>query len=498
MTRRTVTQKPVQFHRWLRLALSVSAISCPVLGSQTRLWSSEDASNQYMSIALEIPAFPLPAEHMETSVVKQPILNETDRVSRIVLVQRWLGLGQRTSSAQSLASSMVVPASALEVVTAVTESLSDHSSGDWSEGSIDPSDLLISLDEQTSTDDDTATSLSLSDREVEHSDFSHQVSPSLPTLPPLADLQSPELQGAAMPPAVVQSRQPQIVGAQQPMVLGTGTSMRPLTASSSRSEFPTERSSTDKGDVHEELLRQSSRRSAHPEPMKIQIVGSSNTPSTGLHIPPQREPLVAMLAAYPSEPSQRTSGNDGSSLKEMIQSDRKVTHHQSNLIATGGEHSESSDPSTDSKVVSVNQHVAIGVGESFQLKCENKLQGLSVEREEICQLIQTGPRSYSLVGLQKGATRIALITETDGHRQIEIHQVTVDSRGAIGPDLDLLAESIGQTIRQLYPLHRVVVEAQGQRLLVRGRVDSEESARKIISLVRKTALAPVVDQLTTY
>ena len=129
--------------------------------------------------------------------------------------------------------------------------------------------------------------------------ISHQVSPSLPTLPPLADLQSPELR--AMPPAVVQSRQPQIVGAQQPMVLGTGTSMRPLTASSSRSEFPTERSSTDKG-MSMKNSSASLRGEVASEPMKIQIVGSSNTPSTGLHIPPQREPLVAMLAAYPRSP----------------------------------------------------------------------------------------------------------------------------------------------------------------------------------------------------
>lgn len=123
------------------------------------------------------------------------------------------------------------------------------------------------------------------------------------------------------------------------------------------------------------------------------------------------------------------------------------------------------------------------------------IQGLSVEREEICQLIQSGPRTFSVVGLREGETRIAVVSDVNGQRKIEIHHVIVGSSKQTANDPATLASEVSHTISQLYPRSKIRITPRGSQLVVSGTVDSDDTAKKILSLVRKTTLTPVVDEL---
>lgn len=425
------------------------------------------------------------------------------------------------------ASSRVIAASAEESAGGVMESFSDmtdtESLGEqptpaesFSSHPIDPLDLLNSLEEQESpVDGNPSEALSMN--------FSDQMEA------PAADQAT--------------SREPQIVKSNQSLSLLSQTSSRSTALGSTSSN---ESNSSDclnscetlaAGQPQDPAGLVSSRRSTQPEPMKIQILGQTDQQAT----PAQRAPLVAMLAGYSSLSRPEVLAEQAQSLQQLIQTEPNPAMgpqpdstsmastnlpdqlpSQSSEQFSGPTFGPSSDQSLDSSlstesqsnaepteatgstaepeatIVETQLHFTVGPRGSLQLTSGNRIVGVSVEQEEICQLIQTGPRSYSLIGVREGHTRVALITEVSGQRQIEIQQVTVDPRGTTGSDLSALAESITQTIRQLYPHNRVQVAAQGRQLFVSGKVDSEESARRILSLVRKTSLTPVVDQLTTY
>ncbi len=139
----------------------------------------------------------------------------------------------------------------------------------------------------------------------------------------------------------------------------------------------------------------------------------------------------------------------------------------------------------------------VKVQDATTIVCESPIAELSVEDPSICQIIQTGKNTFSLVGVASGSTRIALITQvTADQRTVEIREVSVGSEAATESGrLTALAEDITQTVKKLYPDSRVTVQAVDGNLIVRGTIRSEAEARKLLAFVRKTSLKPVVDQL---
>lgn len=140
----------------------------------------------------------------------------------------------------------------------------------------------------------------------------------------------------------------------------------------------------------------------------------------------------------------------------------------------------------------------VAVKDSFAVQTIETIQSLSVEHEEICQIIKSGPKSFTVVGLQDGETRVAVISEVDGQRKVQVHHVVVGTpKSTTTTNPAALASEVSQTVAQLYPRSRVRITPRGTQLVVSGTVDSEDTARKILSLVRKTTLNPVIDELQT-
>jgi Flp pilus assembly secretin CpaC len=168
--------------------------------------------------------------------------------------------------------------------------------------------------------------------------------------------------------------------------------------------------------------------------------------------------------------------------------------HTAGAAPAGEGNSASSAPAPASS----SGQVSLGLQESQAISTDYVISELSVEHPSICQLLKTSDRGVSVIGMRVGTTRIALIsTDASGERRIEVRDVIVnaDARGDV--NLGNLAQEITQTVNQLYPKSDVQIVVEEDRLMVRGYTNYESDAKKILALVRKTSLAPVVDQLTT-
>ncbi|MCA9159655.1 MAG: pilus assembly protein N-terminal domain-containing protein [Planctomycetales bacterium] len=142
--------------------------------------------------------------------------------------------------------------------------------------------------------------------------------------------------------------------------------------------------------------------------------------------------------------------------------------------------------------------LSVGLQESQALSAEYPIMELSVEHPTICQLMQTGEKSVSLIGMRPGSTRIALITVNgNGDRQVEIHEVSVGTSAPSELGLAGLAKEISRAVAKMVPHSDVEIVAYSDYLLVHGFTPYESDAKKILALVRKTSLVPVVDQLKT-
>lgn len=142
--------------------------------------------------------------------------------------------------------------------------------------------------------------------------------------------------------------------------------------------------------------------------------------------------------------------------------------------------------------------LAVGLQESHTLSTDYSISELSVEHPNICQLLKTSDRSVSVIGMRPGATRIALVSyDSQGERTVDVREIAVGDSAVTSVNLPELAKEISRTVAHMYPKSDVQIVAYQDHVVVRGYTNYESDAKKILALVRKTSLAPVVDQLTT-
>lgn len=140
--------------------------------------------------------------------------------------------------------------------------------------------------------------------------------------------------------------------------------------------------------------------------------------------------------------------------------------------------------------------ISVTVEQAAPLSVRNAIVQTSVEDPSVCQLIQSGERSLSLVGLKAGTTRVAIVTSSNGSEpKVRVYQVSVGRGAKAEFGLTELAGGIDETISRLYPSSRIRVRAGEGQLIVSGIASSEEEARKVLALVRRTSLMPVTDKL---
>jgi hypothetical protein len=123
-----------------------------------------------------------------------------------------------------------------------------------------------------------------------------------------------------------------------------------------------------------------------------------------------------------------------------------------------------------------------------------KLLGLAVQDESVCKVIQND-KMVTLVGSQVGTTLVQIWSADLGNKPQLIRVNVSQKKGSVKAGRDDVKD-IKQVISQNFPRAEVnLIGLSDGGIEVRGTTDSEDSAKRIVELVRKVYLVPVKDKL---
>ncbi len=124
-----------------------------------------------------------------------------------------------------------------------------------------------------------------------------------------------------------------------------------------------------------------------------------------------------------------------------------------------------------------------------------KLCGVAVQDAGVCKILHND-RTISLIGNQVGSTLVQVWTADLGDKP-QVVRVNVSQPWGNVQATRSEVKDIKQVIAQNFPRADVsIVSLEDGGIEVKGTTDSEESARRILELVRKLYLVPVKDKVT--
>jgi hypothetical protein len=129
---------------------------------------------------------------------------------------------------------------------------------------------------------------------------------------------------------------------------------------------------------------------------------------------------------------------------------------------------------------------------TVELPIDYPVQDIIVRNETVCRAMASSTGVY-LVGLSLGESIVEIKSKDDGASRLFRVKVLSPWRRSGGlADIDQLVH----TIQPLSPNGILSVQAQSDgSIVVRGKVDNQETAKRIMEITRKLVLVPVVDKL---
>ena len=120
--------------------------------------------------------------------------------------------------------------------------------------------------------------------------------------------------------------------------------------------------------------------------------------------------------------------------------------------------------------------------------------------KDICQAFASGPNQLKLIGTGQGVTRLVVWAAPEGENQKTLMRAFEIHVGDVAPtEGESVADTVhllNSSIQRAFPNCRANVQLVRGELHVVGQCDNQESAKKIIRMVRKSCLIPVRDQLS--
>ena len=123
---------------------------------------------------------------------------------------------------------------------------------------------------------------------------------------------------------------------------------------------------------------------------------------------------------------------------------------------------------------------------------------VNVSDQDVCQAIAAGPNQVKLIGTGYGVTRLVVWADTSDDAPTKTKTFEIHVEDAVennGTSAKSKTEVLNRSILRAFPNANISVHQMSDRLLVSGECDSEDDARKIIRMVRKTCLIPVRDEI---
>lgn len=131
------------------------------------------------------------------------------------------------------------------------------------------------------------------------------------------------------------------------------------------------------------------------------------------------------------------------------------------------------------------------------LKTENTIRKVDVQSNAVCTVLRSGPSQLQLIATGEGVAKLKLWTEdSSGQPQCELYEIHVAAvADAQTSDLQAMAATLTQSVGKAFPNSKVAIRYEGGRLMATGNCQDEESARRILRMVRSACRMPVDDKV---
>jgi hypothetical protein len=131
------------------------------------------------------------------------------------------------------------------------------------------------------------------------------------------------------------------------------------------------------------------------------------------------------------------------------------------------------------------------------IKLDSPVSQVQSDNLSVCAAIKAATGQIQLIATGVGSTRLSVHTVgTDGIETVGRYEVTVgDVRSSTVDSQESIAMTLTQTVQSAFPGSNVLVSAEAGRLIVTGSCPDEESARRMLRMIRSVCKAPVVDKV---
>ena len=169
--------------------------------------------------------------------------------------------------------------------------------------------------------------------------------------------------------------------------------------------------------------------------------------------------------------------------------DTKVTQAPKETVVTSDV-----KPNGEPNEPTVTHHrLQLQVKQSGLLRLPREVEKVEVVNGELCEAILFENREVSIIAKSEGTTHVMLTMK--GDQASTNYLIAVTAPQAAAQSRVSSQGKLAQTIQGLYPNANVEVTEENGRIVVSGEVSSNDEAFKILALVRRVRLVPVVDRL---
>ena len=131
------------------------------------------------------------------------------------------------------------------------------------------------------------------------------------------------------------------------------------------------------------------------------------------------------------------------------------------------------------------------------LNIPGQLHRISLSDESVCQAFASGPGQLKLIGVGQGVTRLVVWSNNE-QRASSVRTYDIYVNDAVEAAGDTVGEKVlllNRSMATAFPHASVQVRQYRDQLVVVGHCQDNETAKKIVRMVRKTCLIPVQDEI---